>query len=381
MPINTQLLVAVSLLASIPAGYYFVQPRLVDAVIAQYSLSMAQAGELPGRFFVGYTLSAGLAIWWVQHWSWRHMTVVGLLAFAGGLTLAGFANNLEAILAYYVLAGVGGGILYTVPMCVIASTDTHYRGFGFRLAAEQLVGIVLLLLLSYWVIQAWGLKGASLTLALLAVFVLPFTPRIPSSMAPQSAAQNVDVKRRILNWASVTGLTLFAVFFAGYSGLYAFLGQLAASADTSAEASGTLLAIGVAVGGAAAFSLPFLLRWVPGQRLMGVAIASCLLAAALFSIDIGSSQYALGVLIWMGSTMIIIALYMAMLVDIEPGPRFAAAMAPTIGIGSLMGPIAAGAIADTQGLTAMVVVTTAAMLVAVVGLLVIHTIRAEQQDL
>ena len=377
MPINTQLLVAVSLLASIPAGYYFVQPLLVDAVIAQYSLSMAQAGELPGRFFVGYTLSAGFAVWWVQHWSWRFMTLVGLLAFAAGLTLAGFANGLEAILAYYVLAGVGGGILYTIPMCVIASTDTHYAGFGFRLAAEQLVGIFLLLLLSYWVIQVWGLKGASLALALLAVLALPFTPWVPHSMVPRGSPPSLIVKRRILNWVSVTALALLAVFFAGYSGLYAFLGQLGISADTSAEASGALLAIGVAVGGAAAFSLPFLLRWLPGRGLMGIAVAGCLFTAALFSIDLAASRYAVGVLIWMGSTMIIIALYMAMLVDVEPSPRFAAAMAPTIGIGSLLGPVAAGSIADAQGLTTMVLVTTAAILVAVVGLLVIHTIRAE----
>jgi len=377
MPINTQLLVAVSLLASIPAGYYFVQPLLVDAVIAQYSLSMAQAGELPARFFVGYTLSAGFAVWWVRHWSWRIMTVIGLLAFAAGMTLAGFANSLEAVMAYYVLAGVGGGILYTVPMCVIASTNTHYAGFGFRLAAEQLVGILLLLLLSYWVIQVWGLEGASLALALLAVLILPFAPWVPHRMATHGPPQNSIAKHRILNWAPATALVLLAVFFAGYSGLYAFLGQLGVSADTSAEASGTLLAIGVAVGGAAAFSLPFLLRWLPGRGLMGFAITGCLLTAALFSIDIAANQYAVGVLIWMGSTMIIIALYMAMLVDVEPGPRFAAAMAPTIGIGSLAGPVAAGGIADAQGLTTMVLITTAAMLVAVVGLLVIHTVRAE----
>ena len=251
------------------------------------------------------------------------------------------------------------------------------QGFGFRLAAEQLVGIVLLLLLSYWVIQVWGLKGASLVLALLAGLILPFVSWVPHSLAGSGPAQRVEMKRRIFHCASVTGLILLAVFFAGYSGLYAFLGQLGVRANTSPEASGTWLAIGVALGGGVAFSLPFLLRWLPSRGLMGIAIAGCLSTAALFSIDTTSTQYAVGILIWMGSTMIIIALYMAMLVDVEPGPRFAAAMAPTIGIGSLVGPVAAGGLADAQGLTTLVIIATAAMLVAVVGLLVIHTIRAE----
>lgn len=366
---NKATIFAASLIASLGAYFFIAVPLLVDAAIPLYGLSLLEAGNIPGSFYAGYTVSAILATWLIYHLSWRLMAATGIVLAITGLGGASFTESFEALLLCFSLAGFGMGFLFTLPMCMIGATDEQYAGFGIKIASEQIIGIIMLMILSYLVIERWGFPGGTLTLAILPVISLPVLFWVPGR---HSKEEEVHDDHRSFSALPLLALFCLVFYFACYSGTYTFLVNLGTERGMEVTYIGTLLSVGMVVGAITPFCTPYFLNYMQRTKLLKVVTVLGSLAVVFLAVGHSEINYALALQIWLGCIFVMMSLYFGMIVEAAPGARFAAAMAPAMAVGAMLGPIAIGAIADEWGMTLSLLVAGVGVVLANTGLIAVY---------
>jgi len=366
-------LLAAALLSAAGASFFMVVPLLVGAAIERYGLSIQEAGEVPGSFFAGYCLSAAAAIWWVHHWPWRIMAALGFVLMAGGLAAAAWSSAFAPLLACYAMAGVGGGILFTLPMCIISNTGEHHVGFGYKIVAEQLVGILLLLLLSILIISRWGFSGANIALAILLLVLMPALRWVPVRAGDTIHRADRGAAESPPSISSYLAIANLVVYFSAFSGAYAFIEQVGRSAGIESASVGRYLAMGTVAGGIGAYIMPHVVkRWSEARTIF---FASIFILSAFYFLyyEQSSFRYGLALILMLGCWNFVLALHLSISVRIAPGARFAAAMAPALAAGAMLGPVVFGALAEFLGIKLVLICACLCILLSNAGFVMLCT--------
>ncbi|MGI9288462.1 MAG: MFS transporter, partial [Pseudomonadales bacterium] len=245
---------AAALLSGSGAAYFMVSPYLVGTAIDSLQLSERQAGLIPSTYFFGYLLVCLTAVFWMRRFHWQFVALFGYALLISGLFGAAATDNFELLLVTTFIAGMGGGTLFGLPMCIISDSDNPDRGFGLKIVAEQAIGVVLLLGLPIYVTHTWGFKGINVVLGLVLILLAMATFWVP---ARGVRADDAGGYNAIAGNGVYVGIGLLALmlFFGGLSGLYAFVERLATERGFDAVSIGQSLALGTIGGGVGGFAV------------------------------------------------------------------------------------------------------------------------------
>lgn len=331
----------------------FVYTPILPGMMDELGLSAANAGLIASSNYLGYLLGAILAIGGWAHGHERRIMLAALASSAILATAMGLTENLAAFLAIRFLAGVASAFVLifvtTIVFSHLASSGSgglqalHFGGVGFGIAASSVMTGLLVIAGAAWP-QGWLWSGAISAAGFAAVLMLIDRGPVasveagPEPQLPKSAA----LKRIIV---------AYGIFGFGYIVTATFLVAIVRQGEGGRLfESAVWLATGLA-------ALPSVYLWNRVAKHIGLtgafALGCAVEAVGVFaSVSLGFYAGPLIGGILLGVTFIAvtaIGLQIGRVLAPDAPRRALALMTAAFGIGQILGPIAAGLVADWTG--------------------------------
>jgi cytochrome P450/MFS family permease len=365
--------------SAVGALLFNVLPALLVAAAAQFRLDNGQIGVVGSTLLAGFALVAATSRQWIGRFNWRSLIVAGTALSSASLAACAFIQSYGALLVALFATGAGMAFLYTVTIAIVSENEKPDRAFGIKLAAEVVLAIAAVAILTMFVTAHWGFVGTALTLAaIVAAVSLGGLVGIPAQRALVPLDERFAMARRTAgvapkrNWMPWLGLGALLVSFSGLSALWAFFTQIGPSFGVGAGNANVILTAGLAVSGAAGLAAAGLGdRYGRGKPLaigMGLAIAG----VAILLVGHGVTAYVIGALLALGLWNFPLAYQMGTIASSDPNGRVSVLMPAALAIGAAFGPTLAGAMVDAAHsyipLYAMFALSTAGSLAAFMAL-------------
>lgn len=347
-------IVAAGIIASaIGALFYNVLPIYLGTAQDYRGLDNRAIGFLSSAFFLGYNVATISAFFWIRRFSWS--MIVGITVPIAALSLAAgtLTNSYALLLASVAVAGGAFAAIYGIGTTVLGDTSNPARWFGVKIAAEALLGAILLLVLPATTIAKWGFNGTVIGVVIAMIFLTPFLFWIPSSGCKGHEEGQVgksDGPQSPYIWGA---LLATLVFFAGASAIWAFIERIGASSGFESEALGVLLSITLVFA-----LLGSLLAAALGGRFGNVKpfVAGAMLSiVGLFLLNSHDSfiVYATGACIETFVIGLLLPFAITEVADLDADGRYVVLTVPAIGIGAMAGPGLAGMLSQSGSFSSL----------------------------
>ena len=355
-------IVAAAIIASaIGALFYNVLPIYLGTAQDYRGLDNRAIGFLSSAFFFGYNVVTISAFFWIRRISWALVVAIAMPVAALSLIAGTLLTGYLVLLVSVIVAGGAFAAIYGIGTTILGDTSNPARWFGVKIAAEAMLGAVLLLVLPATTIARWGFTGTVIGVIIAMALLAPFLFWLPASgnkgHPDDSPEIDADEGQSPYIWGA---LLATLVFFAGASAIWAFIERIGAQSNFEPEAIGVLLSITLVfalVGSllAAAMGSRFgnVKPFVTGAMLSLVALTLLHVHESLFVFAIGAclQTFVIGLLLPFAITEI---------ADLDYDGRFIVLSVPAIGIGAMAGPGIAGVLShsgDFRSLLAFVAAT------------------------
>lgn len=244
-------------------------PILTNILGTNLQLDADQIGQIVGAEIGGGALASILASFWIQRANWRIVGVGAILSVVVINALSALQTDATTLAALRFLAGLlGQGTAFAIAIGIINSFGNPDRIFGFSIAAQVALGVVMLLVLPT-LGESFGLRGVLWPLAALAAVVLPMLRWIPSQSPHQAGAGAAPPPGATgLAWIALIVLLAWCV---GLGAMWAFLLSIGQAGGLAATTAGQAMAISTAVAIAGALAASALAG--RGGRLLPVSVA------------------------------------------------------------------------------------------------------------
>ena len=252
-------------------------PILANVLGATLQLDDAQIGRIIFAEIGGAALASVVATAWIPRANWRLVGALAILSVVIINLLSGIQSDAMILTLMRFLAGfLGQGTAFAVAIGVINSSSNPDRIFGFSIASQVAISIILLLVLP-GLGAAYGIKGVLWPLAALALVVLPLLKWIPT-ISPKLVAADVAASSGSTRLAVAT-LVVLLIWCTGIGSMWAFLLNIGEAGGLDATRAGQAMAIssGIAICGALAASA----LAGRGGRLLPVSVALLVQIAAI----------------------------------------------------------------------------------------------------
>lgn len=362
---------AVSIISAAGAAIFLILPILLGGAAEYLLLNEEQAGLIASSYFVGFLLVCLSAVFWIRSFNWQYISLMGFVLLSGGLAVSAFITEYELLLAMMALSGIGAGTLFGLAVCILSDSRDPDRYFGVKLFTEQAVGAALLFMLPIYVTEQWGFPGLMLSVAgVMAVlgiasFWLPSRGR----RTPESNSGSLSEKVKV--WPVWIALLALMIYFAGLSGLWAFVERIASTNGIDAINIGKALSFGLIGGGIGAFAAALL-----GDRfgrLLPLVFSTLLLTAVIF---IYSTRF--DALLFAISTFVLSAVWnyglayqMGIVVSLDLKGSLSVLISSFLSLGAIIGPALAGMLISGQGFGQLFIFTVAAIVVGLLGFMIL----------
>lgn len=361
-------IVAAGIIASaIGALFYNVLPIYLGTAQDYRGLDNRAIGFLSSAFFLGYNIATISAFFWIRRISWSLAVAVAAPIAALSLAAGTVADSYILLLISVTIAGGAFAAIYGIGTTLLGDTSNPARWFGVKIAAEALLGAVLLLVLPATTIARWGFDGTVIGVIIAMVFLAPFLFWIPSRgrklHEDDSAASDSGDRQSPYVWGA---LLATLVFFAGASAIWAFIERIGASSNFEPEALGILLSITLV------FALiGSLLAAALGGRFGNVRpfIAGALLALVamtLLTVYQSFIVYAIGACLQTFVIGLLLPFAITEVADLDVDGRYVVLTVPAIGIGAMAGPGIAGVLSQSGDFAPLLVFVAATTIVSAI---------------
>ena len=345
--------------------FYNVLPIYLGTAQDYRGLDNRAIGFLSSAFFFGYNVATISAFLWIRRFSWS--LIVGITAPIAALSLAfgTVVNSYALLLVSVAVAGGAFAAIYGIGTTVLGDTSNPARWFGIKIAAEALLGAILLLVLPATTIARWGFNGTVVGVIIAMVFLAPFLFWIPASgfkgHEEKDQSSNPGEPQSAYIWGA---LLATLVFFAGASAVWAFIERIGASSGFETEALGVLLSITLVFA-----LLGSLLAATLGGRFGNVKpfVAGTLLSlVGLFLLNSHESfiVYAAGACLETFVIGLLLPFAITEVADLDTDGRYVVLTVPAIGIGAMTGPGLAGVLSQAGDFTSLLAFVGATVIVA-----------------
>jgi predicted MFS family arabinose efflux permease len=358
-------------ISAIGALFYNVLPLYLGTAQDFRQLGNREIGFISSAFFLGYNAVTIWAFFWIRRWSWRVVTLVALPVALLGLLAGAWVQSYALLLLTTVVAGGGFAAIYGIGTTVLADTSNPARWYGVKIAAEAFPGAVLLFILPTTLIPAHGFAGAAYGIVITALLLSPLLLTLPAQglkereaiAEEELVAEFSDLDRRPI-WAAL--LATF-VFFSAASGMWAFIERLGNQLAFAADAIGTLLSVTLLCATAGSLLTAWLGERFGNVRPYYASSSMFLLGLAILYTAESFNAYAAGTCLLTFAIGLGLPFAVAEIAELDVDGRFVILSVPAIGMGAMIGPGLAGALADSG--TFLPVIASAAVAIAISVLL------------
>jgi predicted MFS family arabinose efflux permease len=345
--------VATALLSGLGALMYEISSEYSYMVGKTYSFGEGRQGDMMAAFFTGYSLIAVSMVFWVRKVDWRLISALSTLAGLLGFALTAVSGDYYLIMACMFIAGTGLGAGYALSLTIFGDSSNPARAFGIKFFFDVMPGFLFNLLLPP-LFDKHGLPGVAGSIVLYCVVVLIASALLPQrgSKHPSALAGRVSLKE--------DGLTLVACFSAfilvlGLMALWNFLAQIGTMKGFSMTALGPMLAIGSGLNAVGALFAVWLGNRFGRVAPVAVTIAINIVMLLVIDASKGFVGFAIGSLVFCFTNNYTTAYTIALISDIDVHGRLMPFVTACFAAGAIFGPMFAGHLLESQGLSVMLI--------------------------
>jgi len=361
-------IIAAAIIASaIGALFYNVLPIYMGTAQDYRGLDNRAIGFLSSAFFLGYNVVTISAFFWIRRISWSLVVAISAPIAALSLAAGTIVSAYALLLVSVAVSGGAFAAIYGIGTTILGDTSNPARWFGVKIAAEAMLGAVLLLVLPATTIARWGFSGTVIGVIIAMVFLAPFLFWIPASgekgHLDDDQAGSVSERQSPYIWGA---LLATLVFFAGASAIWAFIERIGASSGYAPEALGVLLSITLVFA-----LLGSLLAAAMGGRFGNIkpfvsgAVLS-LIALTLLSVSGSFIMYAAGACLQTFVIGLLLPFAVTEVADLDVDGRYVVLSVPAIGIGAMAGPGIAGILSQSGDFGSLLAFVAATVVVSAI---------------
>lgn len=367
-----RVIVAAIVASAIGALLYNVLPLYLGAAQDYRGLDNRAIGFLASAFFLGFSVVTISEFFWIRRLRWGPVVAVAVPVGALSLYLGTLFDSYAILLASVTVAGGAFAATYGVGTTIIGDTSNPPRWYGIKIAAEAMMGVLLLLVLPVIAVSRWGFDGAVFGIIAALVVLSPFLFWTParggkgheSAVLPNDApepAENDSPEQTPYIWGPIVALL---IFFAGVTSIWGFLERIGAGGGHDAGAVGVLLSVTLV------FSMTgSLLASAVGGRFGNVKPfiaggAAFLAALAVLSGAQQFSLYAAGACTVTLAIGFMLPVAVSEIAELDVDGRYIVLSVPAIGIGSMIGPGIVGMLTRSGSFTPLLVFCAVVVVIA-----------------
>lgn len=349
-------LTAIIVLASFLPLVMMTAPAFTAQFSKQLALNPAQIGSLFMAELGAMSLATLPAIFWIKRVNLRTAAVVSSLIFLTGNLLSATVPDYSYLLPLRFFTALGGGSLMIICMSTAATLPNAAKAYGLWVLGQLLVGAIGIQVLP-GLFEQFGLAVGYLLMASLMATTLGLTKAFPRSLsAGHVTTQSLAHKRSV-----VLGLLAVFVFDLSISGVWTFIGSIAAASGISIQSSSSILAVATLMGvaGAGAASL---IGSRPSRMAVTVVGYAALVTSMLLLIDKPELlRFACAALVFKLTWTFVLPLVMTCIADLDPSGRLMNITNLVVGGGLALGPALAGQLIQAQGSYTFTILGSAAL--------------------
>ncbi len=357
---------AASLLSASGATIFMLLPILLGSAAEYYTLDEEQAGLLASSYFVGFLLVCLSAVVWMHRVNWQQVGIVGSFILAGGLLASSMVHSYTVLLVLMAVSGVGAGILYGLAICVLSDTQDPDRNFGIKLLAELALAAVLLLILPVYVSEQWGFQGLMLCVAGVALLIGVAALWLPAHGRDVLESDDASLNQSQKNWPTWLALVALMIYFAGPSGIWAFVERIGSSNALATDTIGICLSFSLLGGALGALSAAFLGdrfgRTVP----LILSTVLLLVVILIYSLPLTVTVFALASFLFSYGWNYGLPYQMGIVVSLDKHGKLAVMMSSFISLGAIIGPALGGMLIMSEGYSGLYVSMALAIVLGLV---------------
>ena len=356
-------------ISAIGALFYNILPLYLGTAQDFRNLGNREIGFISSAFFLGYNAVTIWAFFWIRRWNWRIVTCVALPVALLGLLAGTRTQSYPLLLLTTVVAGGGFAAIYGIGTTILADTSNPARWYGVKIAAEAFPGAVLLFVLPITLIPSQGFSGAAYGIAIAALLLLPLLLTLPAhGLKEREAATEQQVQKELADidrrpiWSA---LIATFVFFSAASGMWAFIERMGSQLRFEPEAIGTLLSITLLCATGGSLLTAWLGERYGNVRPFYVSCVAMLTALALLATYAGFNLFAASTCLLTFGIGMGLPFAVAEIAELDRDGRFIILSVPAIGMGAMVGPGVAGALADSGSFTPVLVAAGVAIALSI----------------
>jgi MFS family permease len=227
-------------------------PLLIETLANGYGLANDQLGLLGSAYLVGNCIVVCTSLFWIRRVDWRRTIVAGII---GGLVLLGVLIAAPSVTSFSICLFLFGGAMaccYAPVLAFWSDVANPARAVSIGILLQVAGAALFMFAVPKWFMPALGVRGlAGFLLVALALSMLlaPVIPRTGVQRFIRSEAQPSGAVRAAI--LPLVGLGIMGIYFTGFIGLWAFLGQIGTANGLSVDAASSALSISLLVGASA----------------------------------------------------------------------------------------------------------------------------------
>ena len=346
-------------------------PLLVGLMVEQRGLTGQRAGTMASVYFATYFLASGSAFLWLHRVSAKIIGAIAYLLMACGLATGAADNSTMALGCGFALAGLGGGLLFSLAVDIIAGGRNSDKNFGWLLATQQLLAASFLYLT----------PGLSLEAVLLAVagLCLLMLPGLLWLDRPPRTQQISTTAKQGPNGDSRMALSALAINFMALSALWAFVERIGSESGLESGELGFALSLSM-LGGLTGALLVALVgeRW--GRQLPLWSCGALFIGLCMaYRLDLNLGLYVVLTCALSFAWNVVLAYQMGVIAALDTTGTQASLIPAAQGAGAMLGPSLGGWLITGAGYSQLLTVVAGLVLLSIAAFSAL-ALRASQVD-
>jgi predicted MFS family arabinose efflux permease len=320
-------------------------PVLVGAMADRYDLDDLESGLVATAYFSTFALVALTSPLWIRRINWRSACLFGFVLMLGSLAVAIMAEDYSLARIAIACSGIGAGILQPVSLTLVSDMEETERVYAVKLAAEQLVPAILLVLMSMGLLLTGTLTNTLTAVTIIVALCLCISISMPSRGCSDEV---LSASGGGVGWPA---LALFALglSFAGFCGLWVFFERIAAENGFDSGFTAFWLAVGLITSGVG----PLLAALVAERfgRVIPVLVSTFVAVAGIVLLASGVTEvvYATVLIILPLGYYFAISYIMSIVASVDFNGKASGLMSFALATGSAVGPALFGAVKAQGG--------------------------------
>jgi hypothetical protein len=369
---DRQVAIIACLIAGIANIPFNAMPLLLGTAADNFGLVPSQIGLLGGATLFGWVVGTALSFFLLHRVNWRLASIAGTLLTIIGLFTSLNVSSVNLLYLCWFILGLGASLPTCIAFDVIGKTAHPERYFGLMTLAVVLFSAAILWLFPILLIPQLGYAGMIFGLAGVFALIVVLTLSLPRSDTTAGARlASAQMEAVASSDFAKLAFIAFLIFFAGQSGLWAFLERAGREISIAPQDVGVILAVLKVIGGVACV-MPILVadkwgdRWPFVSGFLGTLVGCGLLYASTTA-----TGYAMGAWIWEFFFTVVFCYTNGAISRWDRSGRLVVLIPGAIGLGGAIGPAIAGFLKTGPGYLPIYTFTTTCMFICMCIMLVL----------